>query len=264
MSGSSLSDTATERFGGIARLYGAAALEKFSRAHVAIIGIGGVGSWAVEALARSGVGKITMVDLDEVCITNINRQLHAMDGEIGKQKTDAMLDRIKLINPECEVICEQTFYNEKTSDRLLSGNIDFVIDAIDLMMQKTLLIAECKKRNIPVVTCGGAGGKLDPTSIKVSDIAKVTRDALLHKVRTRLRSKFGFPKAVNLKAPKFGVEAIFFDQPAVFPDADECDTEQSNGQSMRLNCASGFGSVTHMTATLGLFAAQRALKQLAK
>ena len=257
-----LSRSTTERFGGIARLYGTAALEKFSHAHVAIIGIGGVGSWAVEALARSGVGKITMVDLDEVCVTNINRQLHAMDGEIGKQKTDAMLDRIKLINPECQVTCEQTFYNEKTSERLLSGKIDFVIDAIDLMMQKTLLIAECKKRNIPVITCGAAGGKLDPTTVKVSDIAKVTRDPLLHKVRTRLRCKFGFPKAKNLKAPKFGVEAIFFDETAVFPDAEDCDTASSN--SMRLNCASGFGSVTHMTATLGLFAAQRALKQLAK
>lgn len=257
----SLSQVTLDRFGGIARLYGEAALEKFSLAHVSVIGIGGVGSWAVEALARSGVGKITMVDLDEVCVTNINRQLHAMDGEIGKQKTDAMKERIQLINPECEVICEQTFYNEKSSDRLLSGDIDFVIDAIDLMMQKTLLIAECKRRGIPVVTCGGAGGKLDPSTIRIRDIAKVTRDALLHKVRTRLRSKYGFPKAVNLKAPKFGVEAIFFDESAVFPAAEECDTQP---ESMRLNCASGFGSATHMTATLGLFAAQRALEQLTK
>lgn len=259
-----LSQTTIDRFSGVARLYGTSALERFSSAHVAVIGIGGVGSWAVESLARSGIGKITMVDLDEVCVTNINRQLHAMDGEIGKQKTDAMAERIKLINPECEVICEQTFYNEKTSDRLLSNNYDFVIDAIDLMMQKALLIAECKKRHIPVVTCGGAGGKVDPSTIRVADIAQVARDALLHKVRTRLRTKFGFPKAVNYKAPKFGVEAIFYDEAAVLPEAEECDTDQSNSTSMRLNCASGFGSITHMTATLGLFAAQRALKQLAK
>ena len=264
MSSTTLSQTTIDRFGGIARLYGTAALEKFSGAHVAVIGIGGVGSWAVESLARSGIGKITMVDLDELCVTNINRQLHAMDGEIGKQKTDAMAERIRLINPECEVTCEQTFYNEKTSDRLLSSNFDFVIDAIDLMMQKAHLIAECKKRNIPIVTCGGAGGKMDPTNIRVADMAKVTRDALLHKVRTRLRTNFGFPKAKNLKAPKFNVEAIFYDESAVFPDANECDAESSNNTSMRLNCASGFGSVTHMTATLGLFAAQRALTQLAK
>ncbi len=262
MTDTPLTESTAARFGGVARLYGTTALEKFSRAHVMIIGIGGVGSWAVEALARSGVGKITMVDLDEVCVTNINRQLHAMDGEIGKQKTDAMAERIKLINPECEIICEQTFYNEKTSERLLSGDIDFVIDAIDLMMQKTLLIAECKKRSVPVVCCGGAGGKADPTKIKISDMTRVTHDALILKVRTRLRSHYGFPKAVNLKAKKFKVEAIFFDEPAVFPDSSHCDTEQSN--SMRLNCSSGFGSATHMTATLGLFAAQRALKYIAK
>lgn len=251
-----------DRFGGVARLYGVKALTKFSTSHVAVIGIGGVGSWAAEALARSGIGKITMVDLDEVCVTNINRQLHAMDGEIGKQKTDAMAERIKLINPQCQVTCEQTFYNEKTSDKLLAPDYDFVIDAIDLMMQKALLIAECKKRNIPIVSCGGAGGKVDPSTIRVADIAKVTRDALLHKVRTRLRCHFGFPKATNKKAPKFNVEAIYYDEPAIFPSPEECDTEPSN--SMRLNCASGFGSITHMTATLGLFAAQRALNQLSK
>ena len=262
MSSTVLSQSTIDRFGGIARLYGTPALEKFTQAHVAVIGIGGVGSWAAESLARSGIGKITMVDLDEICVTNINRQLHAMDGDIGKQKTDAMAERIRLINPECEVTCEQTFFNEKTSSRLLSQGYDFVIDAIDLMMQKAFLIAECHQRDIPVITCGGAGGKTDPSNIRVADIAKVTRDALIHKVRTRLRTKFGFPKAVNLKAPKFNIEAVFYDESAIYPEADDCDTEQPN--SMRLNCATGFGSVTHMTATLGLFAAQRALDHLAK
>ena len=261
MSSNALSESTINRFGGIARLYGTRALEAFTQSHVAIIGIGGVGSWASEALARSGIGKITMVDLDEICVTNINRQLHSMDGEIGKQKTDAMAERIKLINPECEVTCEQTFYNEKTSDRLLDQGFDYVIDAIDLMMQKAFLIAECKRRGIPVVSCGGAGGKTDPSTIKVADIANVANDALIHKVRTRLRTKFGFPKAVNYKAPKFHVEAIYFDEAAVFPEAQECDTDEST--SMRLNCASGFGSVTHMTATQGLFAASRVLKHLA-
>ena len=267
-----LSQSVIDRFGGIARLYGVVALEKFSQAHVAIIGIGGVGSWAVESLARSGIGKITMVDLDEVCVTNINRQLHAMDGEIGKQKTDAMAERIKLINPECEVVCEQTFYHEKTADRLLSGKIDFVIDAIDLTMQKAHLISECKNRHIRIVSCGSAGGKMDLSTIKLADLSKVTNDALFHKVRTRLRTKFGFPKATNIYAPPFDVEVIYFDETAKFPESNECktecetdyDTEQSNSTSMRLNCASGFGSITHMTATLGLFAAQRALHHLAK
>ncbi len=264
MSGTTLSQTIIDRFGGIARLYGTAALEKFTRSHVTVIGIGGVGSWAVESLARSGVGKITMVDLDEICITNINRQLHAMDGEIGKQKTDAMAERIKLINPLCEVICEQTFYNEKTANRLLSGNIDFVIDAIDLTMQKAHLIAECMKRNIPIVCCGSAGGKLDLSSIKVADLTKVTNDSLIHKVRTRLRTKFGFPKATNIFAPPFHVETIYFDEPAILPESPECEADPSQGNSMRLNCTTGFGSITHMTASIGLLAAQRALHQLAK
>jgi len=263
MTNPTLSQSTINRFGGIARLYGTPALEKFTHSHVTVVGIGGVGSWAVESLARSGIGKITMIDLDEVCITNINRQLHAMDGGIGKQKTDAMAERIKLINPECTVICEQTFYNEKTSDKLLSSNPDFVIDAIDLMIQKALLIAECTKRNIPVICCGGAGGKTDPSKIRITDIAQVAQDALIHKVRTRLRTHFGFPKAKNYKAPKFNVEAIFYDEPAIFPESKECDTEPSSNTDMRLNCESGFGSVTHMTATLGLFAAERALKTLA-
>lgn len=264
MSSATLSQTIIDRFGGIARLYGTAALEKFTRSHVTVIGIGGVGSWAVESLARSGIGKITMVDLDELCVTNINRQLHAMDGEIGKQKTDAMAERIKLINPECEVICEQTFYNEKTADRLLAGKIDFVIDAIDLTMQKAHLIFECKKRNISIVCCGSAGGKMDLSTIKVADLSKVINDSLIHKVRTRLRTKFGFPKATNTFAPPFDVDTIYFDEPALLPENTNCDTEPSNNSSMRLNCSSGFGSITHMTASLGLLAAQRALHHLAK
>ena len=262
MSSNALSESTINRFGGIARLYGTHALETFTKSHVAIIGIGGVGSWAAESLARSGIGKITMVDLDEICVTNINRQLHSMDGEIGKQKTRVMAERITLINPECEVVCEQTFFNEKTSDRLLDQGYDHVIDAIDLMMQKAFLLAECKKRNIPVVSCGGSGGKIDPSTIKVADIAHVSNDALIHKVRSRLRSKFGFPKAVNYKAPKFNIEAIFFDEAAIFPEAQECDIHQST--NMRLNCTNGFGSVTHMTATQGLFAASRVLKNLAR
>lgn len=262
MSRQELSQTTIDRFSGIARLYGSKALHTFSNAHVAVIGIGGVGSWSVEALARSGIGNITMVDLDEICITNINRQLHAMDGEIGKQKTDAMAHRIKLINPQCKIYCEQTFYNEKTSDRILSKKYDFVIDAIDLLIQKAHLIAECKKRNIPIVTCGGSGGKTNPSTIRIADITKVSQDALIHKVRSRLRTKFGFPKASNQKAPKFNVEAIFYDEPAIHPPSEECDTNQTS--NMRLNCASGLGSITHMTATLGLFAAQRALHHLSK
>ncbi len=249
-----------QRFSGIARLYGQRGLDNISRAHVAVIGVGGVGSWAVEALARSGIMKITMVDLDEICITNINRQLHAMDGEIGKQKTDAMTERIKRINPDCEVISLQTFYSERTADDILGRGFDFVIDAIDLLKQKTHLIAECHRRKIPIITCGGAGGKTDPTSIRVADITQVGNDGLMRKVRTQLRSHYGFPKAENNKKKKFKIECVYFDEPAVLPECGLADGEVATGK--RLNCRDGYGSITHMTATQGLFAAQRALAHI--
>jgi len=187
-----------------------------------------------------------------------------MDGEIGKQKTDAMADRIRLINPECEVVCEQTFYNITTSDRLLSSGYDFIIDAIDLKIQKTQLIVECKKRNIPLVVCGGAGGKIDPTTIQVADMAHARNDKLIQKVRSTLRSDHRFPKANNGKVRKLGVEVIFFDETSRMPSSEACDASSDQPTSMRLNCASGFGSITHMTATMGLFAAQRALQFLIK
>ena len=151
-----LSSTTVERFGGIARLYGVKALETFQNSHICVVGIGGVGSWSVEALVRSGIGAITMIDLDEICITNINRQLHAMDGQVGKQKSDAMAERIKAINPECKIHCEYTFYSEKNAENLLSANFDYVIDAIDHVKAKTHLIATCKAKQLPVVICGGA------------------------------------------------------------------------------------------------------------
>ena len=262
-----LSENTVSRFGGIARLYGVDALEKFTQSHVAIVGIGGVGSWTVEALARSGVGKISMVDLDEICVTNINRQLHAMDGNIGQQKTDAMEARIKAINPDCIVTNIQGFYSERSADAFFENNFDVVIDAIDRVKEKTHLIVECKKRNIPVICCGGAGGLRDPSKIQIADLSRVTNDALLAQVRTKLRSQYGFPKGDTKKPKKFKVEAIFSTEQAMFPQCDGSVStkrpKDADGRDMRLNCASGYGSVTHMTATVGLFAAERALARLA-
>jgi len=260
-----LSTSTAERFGGIARLYGEQALENFQNSHVCVVGIGGVGSWSVEALARSGVGAITMIDLDEICITNINRQLHAMDGQIGKQKSDAMKERVIAINPDCKITCEYTFYSTKNAESLLDKNFDYLIDAIDRVISKTHLIASCKKREIPVVVCGGTGGLTDPTKIEVKDMAKIHNDALLKQVRTDLRKHHGFPKANNYQAKKFGVECIFSSETPVFPTCEGGVSEQrSEQQDTRLNCSSGFGSITHMTATVGLFAAQRCLAHLAK
>lgn len=247
------------------------ALEKFSRAHVCVVGIGGVGSWIVEALARSGVGAITMIDLDEICVSNINRQLHAMDGEIGKQKTDAMAERIRAIHPGCKVNCEQTFFSKKNADKLLSGGFDYLIDAIDHTLAKSHLLAECHRRKIPVITCGGAGGLRDPSQIQVDDLARSYNDAVLNQVRKDLRNHYGFPRgadpAKKLKLKKFGIECVFSTEVPVFPQCDGSVSnrrpEEGEGKGGRLNCAAGFGSITHMTASVGFHAVARCLACLA-
>lgn len=261
------------RFSGIARLYGEAALQKFHQAHVCVIGIGGVGSWTVESLARSGVGRITMVDLDEICITNINRQLHAMDGEIGRQKTAAMASRIHAINPDCQVNCLETFFSERNADKILSLDFDFLVDAIDHAKAKSLLLASCHQRGIPVVACGGAGGLTDPSRIQINDLSRCYNDALLNQVRRKLRSRYGFPAGADpkkkIKAKKFGIDCIFSSESPVYPQCDgsvspQRPAAQDTTGGNRLNCASGFGSITHMTATVGLFATSHCLNTLAK
>lgn len=254
------------RFGGIARLYGTAALDRFRTARVAVIGIGGVGSWTVEALARSGIGHLTLIDLDEICVTNINRQLHAMDGQIGKQKTDAMAERVHAIHPGCEVVVLPTFFGEKNADDILSRGFDGVIDAIDSVKQKTLLLAECVKRKIPVVSCGAAGGRRDPSRIQVADLAHSAHDALLTNVRKQLRQTYRFPKAEGKKkAKKFKIEAVFSDEAPVFPQCDgSVAATREAGSSLRLSCESGYGTAAPVTATFGLIAASRLLEALAK
>lgn len=252
------------RFSGISRLYGQAALERFSQARVAVVGIGGVGSWTVEALARSGIGHLTLIDLDEICLSNVNRQLHAMDGQIGRLKTTAMADRIHAINPDCITEEKQTFYSEKNADELLGAGFDVVIDAIDAVRQKCHLIAACKERGIPIVTCGAAGGRSDPSRIQVADLALTSQDALLLQTRKNLRSHHGFPKApTGKKIKKFGVTAIFSSEPPVFPQTDgSVSCERPEGSNLRLNCDSGYGTATPVTATFGLIAAAQALEIL--
>ena len=258
------------RFGGIERLYGKSAMEKFSAAHVCVVGIGGVGSWCVESLARSGIGKITMIDLDEICITNINRQLHAMDGEIGRQKTAAMAGRIAAINPECQVVCQETFFGKSNANEILDSGFDYVIDAIDRIKAKSLLLASCHQRGIPVISCGAAGGLCDPSKILIDDISRCYNDNLMSQVRKTLRNHYGFHAGADIqkkiKARKFHIDCIFSQESRVF---ERCDGEVSTDKPkdigehpIKLNCVSGFGSVTHITATFGLFAVSRCLQTL--
>ncbi len=255
------------RFDGIARLYGTEALVKFQTAHVLVVGIGGVGSWIVEALARSGIGHITMIDLDEICLSNINRQLHAMDGEIGKQKTAAMASRVHAINPDCQVTCLESFFSERNVEEVFSTSFDYVIDAIDQVKEKCLLLASAHQRGIPVISCGGAGGLRDPSLIQIADLSRSYNDALLNQVRKTLRNHYGFPSGADpkkkTKARKFHIDCVFSSESPVFPHCDGSVStkrpENMTGANARLNCASGYGSITHMTATFGFFAVSQCL-----
>ncbi len=258
-------DLQNHRFGGIARLYGQSGLDRFQTARVAVIGVGGVGSWAVESLARSGIGHITMVDLDEICITNVNRQLHAMDGQIGRLKTDAMADRALAIHPACEVVVVPKFFTEKTAAEILNPGFDAVIDAIDSTRHKTLLIAECHRRGIYTVTCGGAGGRRDPTRIRVADLAYSGKDPLLLQLRRSLRNDYGFPKIPQKEEPvPLGIDAVYSDEAQWYAQCDgEVSREKPDDASHRLNCTFGFGSAAHIVASFGLIAAGRVLDKLA-
>jgi tRNA threonylcarbamoyladenosine dehydratase len=249
------------RFGGIARLYGKGGLQKLRAAHVCVIGIGGVGTWAVEALARSGIGALTLVDLDEICESNINRQLHALAETVGRAKVEVMAERIRAINHECRVTAEQKFFNAQTADELLAVKFDFVLDAIDSVTNKVLLLARSRERSLPVVSCGGAGGRRDGTQIRVADLAKVSHDRLLAEVRKQLRKDFEFPA----DGSAMGVDCVFSAEPPVFAQADgsvAC-TRRPAEEGMRLNCNGGLGSATFVTGAFGFAAAGIVVRKIA-
>ena len=251
------------RFGGIGRLFGVDALARLRAAHVCVVGIGGVGSWAVEALARSGIGRLTLVDLDEVCVSNVNRQLHAINAEVGRPKVEVMAERVRGINPECDVRAVPEFFTESSANALLSTPYDSVVDAIDSLANKCRLIALCREKSIPLVTCGGAGGRRDPTAVRVADLAFTTHDRLLQKVRETLRRDFGFPRGER----EFGIDAVYSPEPLVYParDGSVCAQREASasGQSLKLNCDSGFGTATFVTGTFGFAAAARVVQRIA-
>lgn len=246
-----------QRFGGVGRLYGAAALERLRAAHVCVVGVGGVGSWAVEGLVRSGVGALTLVDLDDVCVTNVNRQLPALDGQIGRAKVAVLAERVRLINPECRVEAVTEYFTEASAGRLLTPNFDCVVDAIDAMANKALLLAECVRRGLPCVTVGGAGGKRDATKIRAGDLGEATGDELLRLLRKKLRRDHGFAQG---EGNRYGVRCVFSSEKPVFPWADgTCRAEVEPGGSLKLDCASGFGTAVFVTGAFGLAAAGEAV-----
>jgi tRNA A37 threonylcarbamoyladenosine dehydratase len=242
-----------ERFGGIERLFGVDQLSKLQQSHVAIVGVGGVGCWAAEMLVRSGVGQITLIDADELCVTNINRQIHALDSTVGKSKVQVMANRIKDINPDCQVNCQEQFFMAGTADELLKS-YDYLVDAIDSVKHKVMLLAECLQRNIPLITCGGAGGKTDPGRIQSADLAKTSGDRLLKKVRYELRKHHGLK---NRK--KFKIQAVFSDENMTLPF---CDVGEQ--KSFKLDCDSGYGTSPMVISSFGIRAADVVIKELLK
>ena len=248
------------RFGALGRLYGRFALERFKQAHVAVVGLGGVGSWTVEALARSGIGHLTLIDFDEVCLSNINRQLHATGATIGRGKAAVLAERIAAIAPDCTVRVEASFFTEANAAHLLGQGFDTVVDAIDVTRHKCLLIAATRSRGLPLVSCGGAGGRIDPSRIRVDDLARTRNDPLLAQLRKRLRTQYGFPADPG-KA--FGVDCVYSDELPVYPRTDgSVSPRRESGADYRLNCDAGFGSATHVTGTFGFSMAGAVLSGL--
>lgn len=246
------------RFGGIERLFGTDGRARLARARVCVVGIGGVGSWAAEGLARSGVGQLTLVDLDHVAESNINRQIHASEATLGQAKVAAMRERIAGYHPACTVAVVDDFITVDNTAEVLGAGFDCVIDAIDTVRAKVAMIAFCRQSGLPVVTCGAAGGQIDPTRIRVDDLARAIQDPLLAKVRGQLRRGHGFARDPKRR---FGVEAVFSSEPLRYPPVGAaCDLPR--GGPAGLNCA-GFGSVVTVTACMGLFAAARAINALA-
>ena len=254
-------DDYARRFGGLARLYGKAALPRLRAAQVCVIGVGGVGSWTVEALARSGVGALTMIDLDDVCVTNVNRQLPALDGQIGRAKTEVLAERVRLINPACAVTSVPEFFTDASAARLLETHYDFVVDATDKLANKCAIITGCRERGIAVLTMGGAGGKRDGTAVRVADLAQTEQDELLRQVRRKLRRECGFSRDVRAE---FGVPCVYSPEQPVYPwSTGECAREPEPGGSLTLDCATGFGTATFVTGAFGFAAAGEVVRRLA-
>jgi tRNA A37 threonylcarbamoyladenosine dehydratase len=249
-----------DRFGGLARLYGPEALEKLGRAHVCVIGLGGVGSWIVEALARSAIGRLTLVDLDDVCITNTNRQLPALDGEFGRPKIDVLAERVQRINPGSEVTRHHAFLTEATAGELIHPGYDFVVDAVDRMTPKALIIARSRELGLDVLTIGGAGGRRDPTRVRAGDLGATSGDMLLRLVRKKLRRSHGWTPG---KGHTMGVAAIYSSEPQVYPwsNGEVCATPEP-GTNLHMDCASGFGAASFVTGAFGFAAAAEIVRRV--
>lgn len=254
-----------QRFGGVDRLYGAGALARLSTCHVTVLGIGGVGSWAVEALARSGIGALTLIDADDLCVSNTNRQLPALEGQYGRAKIEAMAERCRAINPRIALDLRAQFLTPSNLEEHLGQPVDLVLDACDSFRSKVEMIAYCRRRKQPVLTVGSAGGRSDVTQIRVRDLSRTEHDAMLSLIRKKLRGEFNFPKNHDRY---FGVPAVYSLENVRYPQADGsvCGIRPQLGkdEALKLDCGAGLGAATHVTGAFAFAAVGKALEMLLK
>ena len=252
-----------ERFAGIDRLYGVGTVQRLAACKVAVVGMGGVGSWIVEALARTAVGSLTLIDADDICVSNTNRQLPALEGQYGRNKSQAMAERCQAINPLCQVTVVESFLTPSNQQQLLDQGFDLVIDACDSFRVKVEAIAWCRRRKIPLLTVGAAGGRTDPTQVRVRDLSRTEHDAMLALIRKKLRAEFNFP--ANPKR-YFGVPAVYSLENVNYPQADGsvCGIRPQLGPDAALNlaCGGGLGAATHITGAFAFAAAGKAIEML--
>lgn len=250
-----------QRFGGTQRLYGVSGTETLRLSHVCVVGIGGVGSWVAEGLARTSLGKITLIDLDDICVTNTNRQIHALQDTVGEAKVEAMAKRLSQINPACEVSIVEDFVTPDNVSELINKTYDYVVDATDSIKAKAAMVAHCKRNKIPIITIGGAGGQVDPTQISVTDLSKTIQDPLAKKLRSELRRFYNFS---NNPKRRFGIDCVFSTEQLRYPQADGsvCMNKTLTDGSVKLDCNNGFGAAVAVTATFGFVATARVIDKL--
>ena len=249
------------QFSGISRLMGHNVFNKLRSAHVTIIGLGGVGTWSAEAIARSGVGEITLIDLDDICVTNTNRQLHALIDTVGKPKIEVLKDRLMKINPSLKVHCVLDFLTASTIEKILPKN-SVVIDAIDSLGNKFVLATYCRQHEIPLIICGAAAGKQDPTQVRTGDLEKSVQDNLLKRLKKKLRNNADFPRTGPM-----GIYSVFSKERAMYPTPEGglCFKQELADPSMaKMDCSEGMGSASLLTGTIGFAAAHLALKCIAQ
>lgn len=249
-----------EKFGSLSRVYGEAMMDMLRNTHICVIGIGGVGSWSAEALARTGIGSITLVDGDHITRGNTNRQIHTLESTIGQSKVEVMKQRILDINPECEVFAIEQYLDDDNHRAIIEQGYDAVIDAIDRIKYKAAIIYCCKRNKIPVVTTGGAGGLTDPSKIEVTDLTRTWNDPLAASVRNRLRYKYGFTR--NPKRT-FGIACVYSSEQQRYPDKQgKVGYEKPGIAGLSLDCNSGYGSSVAVTASFGFAAAAEAINRI--